>query len=134
MGTRSLTILYDEKNTEIAVIYRQYDGYPDGHGAELADFLVKAKHNGMNCLAANIVRHIKTYASDGVSNGYAFTTYLYPAGTRNMGEEYIYKVYMNHANKLIMEIEDPDDHYCKWKGTPEDFLNNYLPEYTEEED
>lgn len=31
MGTRSLTVMKDTGN-EIAVLYRQFDGYPEGHG------------------------------------------------------------------------------------------------------
>jgi len=38
MGTRSLTFVYDEQDV-IINMYRQYDGYPTGHGAELAEFL-----------------------------------------------------------------------------------------------
>ena len=38
MGTRSLTFVYDGKEPMINM-YRQYDGYPQGHGKELADFL-----------------------------------------------------------------------------------------------
>ncbi len=41
MGTRSLTILCG-RDAEIAVLYRQYDGYPEGHGRELAEILSKA--------------------------------------------------------------------------------------------
>ena len=41
MGTRSLTYIKSEYNTEdnIVCIYRQFDGYPSGHGIELANFL-----------------------------------------------------------------------------------------------
>ena len=36
MGTRSLTVFNDSWNDEeIAVFYRQFDGYPAGHGREL---------------------------------------------------------------------------------------------------
>ncbi len=38
MGTRALTFVY-EGETPIINLYRQYDGYPAGHGAELAEFL-----------------------------------------------------------------------------------------------
>ena len=32
MGTRSLTVFSDTwEDEEIAVFYRQYDGYPEGH-------------------------------------------------------------------------------------------------------
>lgn len=72
MGTRSLTVMQDDHGTEIAVLYRQYDGYPTGHGQELADFLKRftitngintdAPHsaNGMDCLAAQIITHFKS--------------------------------------------------------------------------
>ena len=69
MGTRSLTIFQEKE--EIAVLYRQFDGYPEGHGRELAEFLSGYKFtkgkidnpktaNGMDCLAAQIVAHFKT--------------------------------------------------------------------------
>jgi hypothetical protein len=35
MGTRSVTI-FIEDNYEVCRIYRQYDGYPEGHGIDLA--------------------------------------------------------------------------------------------------
>ena len=39
MGTRSLTFVYNDNKKPIINLYRQYDGYPSGHGAELAEFL-----------------------------------------------------------------------------------------------
>ena len=39
MGTRSLTFVYDENGAKILNMYRQMDGYPSGHGKELAEFL-----------------------------------------------------------------------------------------------
>ena len=38
MGTRSLTFVYDGEQP-IINMYRQFDGYPSGHGQELAEFL-----------------------------------------------------------------------------------------------
>ena len=43
MGTRSLTYVYDDNNDPIICMYRQFDGYPTGHGSELADFLTPFK-------------------------------------------------------------------------------------------
>jgi len=37
MGTRSLTYVYDNKEP-LVCMYRQFDGYPSGHGKELAEF------------------------------------------------------------------------------------------------
>ena len=38
MGTRCLTYVY-EGNSPLVCLYRQFDGYPSGHGTELANFL-----------------------------------------------------------------------------------------------
>lgn len=95
MGTRSLTVFKDESDKEIVVMYRQFDGYPHGHGQQLADFLKGRvlvdgysvgdgeNFNGMGCLAAQCVKKFK----DGIGN-----FYLHAAGTRDVGEDYIYTV------------------------------------------
>jgi len=70
MGTRSVTKIIDN-GKPILALYRQMDGYPDGHGKELKSFLTgmemvnglstntKNVFNGMGCLAAQIVAHFK---------------------------------------------------------------------------
>ena len=97
MGTRCLTIIKRHDGTEIAVMYRQFDGYPDGHGLELAEFLSDLTvvngitgeaelgriANGPHCLAAQMIAHFKKEPGG---------IYLYPAGTRNVGEDYAYTV------------------------------------------
>lgn len=101
MGTRSLTVIVDkswDKEEEIAVMYRQCDGYPTGHGQELKEFLSGMKivnginstlhgtkfANGVPCLAAQLIAHFKKDREGGF--------YLHPAGTRGCGSEYIYIV------------------------------------------
>ncbi len=77
-------------------MFRQFDGYPECHGLELAKFLNGFKivdgyssgdklmvANGMSCLAAQIIAHFKTKIGN---------FYLYPANTRDCWEEYIYIV------------------------------------------
>jgi hypothetical protein len=71
MGTRALTFVYNEHNEVILNLYRQYDGYIEAHGSELAEFLAGKKlvngfgkestdiANGMGCLAASLVAHFK---------------------------------------------------------------------------
>jgi hypothetical protein len=101
MGTRSLTFVYSEsksgeKATPIMNMYRQYDGYPSGHGAELAEFLSggrlvnglsgmgkEKQFNGMGCLAAQMVANFK----DG-----AGSFYLYPVTTTDCGQDYEYHI------------------------------------------
>lgn len=101
MGTRSLTFVYSEtsngeKATPIINMYRQYDGYPSGHGAELAEFLSggrlvnglsgmgkERQFNGMGCLAAQMVANFK----EGAGN-----FYLYPVTTTDCGQDYEYHI------------------------------------------
>lgn len=94
MGTRSMTIVMDD-DKELCRIYRQYDGYPSGHGLDLAELCkvkivngfspdAKAQANGMGCLAAQIVKGLK----DGVGG-----IYLEPTGGEvNDWCEYVYIV------------------------------------------
>ena len=142
MGTRSLTTFKeDETEEEIVVLYRQMDGYPEGHGIDLFRFLNKMNmvngiaggekrkiSNGMSCLAAQMVSHFKDEPG-----GF----YLYRADTRDVGEEYIYTIYVNHdidnnereimirvektaydesfENKSMEEMFDgPTDNYKEW--------------------
>lgn len=95
MGTRSLTFVYDEDGKKIVNMYRQMDGYPSGHGLELAEFLepitmvngigtIKAAiANGPGCLAAQMVAHFK----DGP--GYI---YLGPTTAVDCGQDYEYHI------------------------------------------
>lgn len=108
MGTRSLTVFEDD-GKEIVVMYRQFDGYPSGHGQELADFLkskvlVNGFHpddrrdiaNGMGDLAAQCVMHFKSDKDARIGG-----IYLYAAGTRDAGEEYIYTVYADFKDVAL---------------------------------
>ena len=105
MGTRSLTRVIntyrdEKKNKQVKVtlvnMYRQYDGYPSGHGVELAEFLSSGKvvngigfnepqrvFNGAGCLAAQMVAHFKNGAG-----GF----YLEPITAKNCGQEFEYEV------------------------------------------
>lgn len=76
MSTRSNTLVIETDGNEEQILvnmYRQMDGYPSGHGKELAEFLIKIRMvngigtsnpnnviaNGTGCLAAQIVAHFK---------------------------------------------------------------------------
>ena len=103
MGTRSLTIFNDKyswKDEEIVVFYRQYDGYPEGHGTELLNFIDNMENrNGMGCLAAQVISHFKEETGK---------FYLYSAGTRDVGEEFIYTLYYEN-DKLKIKVQDTYD-------------------------
>lgn len=111
MGTRSLTFVYDGE-TPIINMYRQYDGYPTGHGAELAEFLsqfaaitngiavgeTRRTANGMGCLAAQLVSNFK-----GSDPG---QFYLYNPTMSDCGQDYEYHVYQDADNLLRVRIID----------------------------
>ena len=101
MGTRSLTYVYNEDNTKqpFVCMYRQFDGYPSAHGAELAEFLIPMKTreegrnaNGMGCLAAQMVAYFK---------GDTYNIYMYfPELGQDCWQEYEYHVF---ENKVVVQ-------------------------------
>lgn len=125
MGTRSLTRVFDEHGQAICCLYRQYDGYPSGHGKDLAEFLAPITvvnglgalgaraarvANGMGCLAAQLVAHLKKEPGN---------FYLYSADTSDVGEEYVYEV---HPGRLVCTAvygaeklyDGPADAFAAW--------------------
>ena len=70
MGTRAITNVFDG-DTLLVTIYRQMDGYLDGHGAEMKKAIGERKlvngiqgdrasvANGMGCLAAILIASLK---------------------------------------------------------------------------
>jgi hypothetical protein len=132
MGTRSLTFVYDGSNSDdgtnepIMCIYRQFDGYPSGHGHELAQFLNSktlvngysdknsAEANGMGCLAAQLVVQLK----HGVGGIYIYA----PMTGRDYSQDYEYHVY---EDKVIVQNcgygYDSGHNQVIFEGTWEDF-------------
>lgn len=127
MGTRSTVKFYRdfESRQPILSIYQQYDGYINGVGNELAEWL-KGKTiingynssqknengyaNGMGCLAAQYVADHKKEI------GAFYITEL------NNIEEYNYEVRHN-GKEFIIKVDD------LFIGTPEELLN-----FTEEDE
>ena len=109
MGTRALTFVYSENDKPIVNLYRQYDGYPTGHGAELAQFLsefhitngissgeTRRTANGMGCLAAQVVAHFK----DSVGG-----FYIHSVDSTECGQDYEYHVYQKDK-ELRVRVTD----------------------------
>lgn len=124
MGTRSLTYVYDSfakdyrkpKNIThpdkpMFCFYRQFDGYIEGHGKELATFLLPfvdgmlngynpgthkagVNANGMGCLAAQMIQHFK--ASHGIGGIYIQA----PDLNVDSGQEYEYHVYLDRVKVI----------------------------------
>ena len=144
MGTRSLTFVYESHRTNIGQMvhepiinmYRQYDGYPTGHGAELAEFLSSGSmtnglrlganerfFNGMGCLAAQMVANFK----DGAGQ-----FYLHPVVQQSCGQDYEYHI-LNVDGQFKIEV-----YYCGCNmfGMSSDYeseviFSGSLPEFVE---
>ena len=125
MGTRCLTIVYDH-GKPIVNLYRQYDGYPSGHGAELAEFLgqfvaitngiamneTRKVANGMGCLAAQLVHNFKgsvggeeSTAMKGRSPNLAGGFYIHSVEDKECGQDYEYHVYEKDG-EICVQVKD----------------------------
>ena len=103
MGARALTFVYDADRQPFLNLYRQYDGYIEAHGRELAEFLAGKKlvngygrestelANGMGCLAASLVAHFKETVG-----GF----YIHSVTETECGQDYEYHVYENRVKVL----------------------------------
>lgn len=127
MGTRSITHITFTRNgaqTPIVSFYRQYDGYPEGHGLEMAEFLagfpkdnvpfdkraIGSCHNGPGDLAFQLLVHLKREP---------FNHYLIPVGESNMGDEYVYEIDFAEEGGCTIKINS------FFSCTPEQFIEKY---------
>ena len=116
MVTRSLTFVYDG-DKQIINMYRQFDGYPSGHGAELAEFLGSGEmvngysdkdakqFNGMGCLAAQMIANFKNSVG-----GF----YIHAVTDTDCWQDYEYHVY---EDKVV--VKNPTE--VIFSGTWENF-------------
>lgn len=126
MGTRCLTIVYDH-GKPVVNLYRQFDGYPSGHGAELAEFLAqfaaitngidrdqtRRTANGMGCLAAQLVAHFKQTVG-----GF----YIHSVEDVDCGQDYEYHVY-EQAGQICVRVKDRG---CNMFGLTQSDRNDVL--------
>lgn len=125
MGTRSTThFICNHTDRVVCSVYEQFDGYIEGTGHDLANFLKDKKiingisgsdrldsntASGISCLAAQWVKHRK----DRVGGVYMTTL--------DARQSYNYFVSFDGSN-IIIEVD-------KFKGTPQELL-----EYSESEE
>ena len=135
MGTRSLTRFitqHDDEKFVITCVYRQYDGYPQGHGKELADFLnsgvmvngfgqsEQKQFNGIGCLAAQFIAEFKK----GVGG-----IYIHEPNSNDCGEEFVYEVIYKYPkgfgkvdeDSLTMSCYDVYKKQTIFEGNPKEF-------------
>ncbi len=113
MGTRSITTIIDNqfgRKAKILTMYRQFDGYPSGHGKELAVFLNsmqlcnglggkapedKVWANGAGCLGAQMLKYFKEEPGG---------IYVTAPRVKLEYEDYSYVVTVTEELKLHIEV------------------------------
>lgn len=140
MGTRSSyrfieTFRNDEGKVienKIALVYFQYDGYPNGHPLDTAEWLASGKvvngigyddkgliFNGAGCLTAQFIAKYK----DGPGG-----VYLEPLSSRgNCWEDYLYDIIIDNNTKSIIMIAYRNLKKKKklFEGTPAEFIEYF---------
>ena len=115
----------------IVDIYHHWDGYPEGLGVTLGWYLSGKKivngissamnedlvHNGMGCLAASLVAHLK----DGPGN-----VYIEPRESHGW-IDYYYYICGDEGKSIYISIFSDDE--CIFVGEPEDLLDKYDKSY-----
>lgn len=122
MGTRSTTKVYNNDKMILA-LYCQFDGYPQGVGRQLADFIESRPFvngigrddkvfNGMECFAAQLVAHLKTSAG-----------LWYITGVEDESEEFSYTIRGGNdaANKPKPVTMTCEGYGKRFNGLPKDF-------------
>lgn len=116
MGTRSLTYVYDGRDTKntqaLMCAYQQFDGYPSGVGQEIADYAkgftivngisgdaeIGKTANGAGCFAAQLVARFKNT----VGGFYLRTTEQDP----DYGQEYEYHLFVQEGVPIQIKCYD----------------------------
>ena len=126
MGTRSITHVHEMKSLGedkiVCSFYRHFDGYPTGHGKDLADWLKGKRlvngigsdfkadrdHNRAGQMAIELMHSLKQETS----------IECLPTGVSDYGEEFVYHVYFD--NEFLIECI-PSYSGKTFKGKAADF-------------
>ena len=115
----------EEPNQTIVDIYHHWDGYPEGLGVTLADYLNGKKvtnglgrdnnnlFNGMGCLAASLVAELKDGPGD---------VYIEPRESHGW-IDYQYYIWGDTYKDIWISIFDEGD--CIFVGKPQQLLEKY---------
>lgn len=102
MGTRSL-VTVERNGEELITLYRHWDGYPSVAGRAILEALrnvrvVNGRRHGddKDCKPINGIGRLACELIAKVQNDAEFD--VMPTGTRNVGEEYIYTLYVDDAD------------------------------------
>lgn len=127
MGTRSVTHIHEGKDidkgqTIVCSFYRQFDGYPDGHGKDLAvwlsgkrlvngigsDFKDGVDFNRAGTMAVGLMAHIQSLSGAEVV----------PTGSAGYGEDYTYHI--RYDGEFMIDVDGYGD--TEYSGSVDGFI------------
>ena len=136
MSTRSITRVIPRQkgisfqdgmingNKCVVEMYRHYDGYPEGHGVELASFLMNKAvgDKGTGCLAAQIITYFKPLFGVG---GIYLQCPNDDFGSTNL--EYVYTVFPKDGEDTMLAIheENEGEWRCSFVGTAGQLVDKF---------
>ena len=142
MGTRATIkiarreegVSFSEKPDKVMVsIYQHYDGYPEGLGVTLANYLDDKKitnglgvdrntpvFNGLGCMAASIIAELKEEAGN---------VYIEDPERKHSWIEYEYYIWGDDHKDIWISIFDGDE--CIFVGKPDKLIKKYDERYQE---
>ena len=128
-ATREEGVSFSEHPERVEVqVYKHYDGYPQGHPAELAEFLkgftitnglgqdTHKVANGLGCLVAQYIAAFKMVPGD---------IYVENPDTEHMDIEYITYVWGDDGKSIWMSIFDTYSDECIFVGKPQQLIDKY---------
>lgn len=134
MGTRALTRVFDD-GRPIIHLYRQMDGYPEGHGHELRAAVGHLRlvnglqdsdphvANGMGCFAAQLVAALKTEPG----GFYLFS----PNRDEDLRQyDYVYDLYDNNS---VVTLKVTTDYRVLYYGPLNEFSVDKIDDKEEDE-
>ena len=134
VAEREEGVSFSEQTDKIRVqIYHHYDGYPEGLGVTLANYLDNKKivnglpvgagsvdvANGMGCLTASLIKYLK----DAPGNVYID----YPNAER-IDIDYTYYIWGTEGKDIWISIFEPgtnNSSICIFVGTPQMLIEKY---------
>ena len=122
MSTRASTITYDNNHKQLYNHYCHYDGYPDGHGKELAQLL-------LSCESFSGIEQTHVYL-DGME---LIGCEIENNHITHPDIEYLYQVTLGDTITLTITSVDWNDSWKQildkkpiFKGTPKEFIQSLL--------
>ena len=135
VAEREEGVSFSEQTDKIRVqIYHHYDGYPEGLGVTLANYLGPKKivnglpvgagsvdvANGMGCLTASLIKYLKE------APGNVYVDYPYQD---RFDIEFIYYIWGTEDKDIWMSIftgpHSMEDDTCIFVGTPQKLIEKY---------